>query len=402
MARRILLILALLSALSLPLWAQGETCVQIHTWELSGGAGCGQHPSDGWVQVMKYDQATYGGAGPNCTYTPNPYFAGCWEGDCYSTGWSCKPSSAPVSGSSCPDCGEPISLANGNVSIRETDVRIPGLGSGLTLTRTWNSTWPCYFICQPQSHMFGTDWRSTYEESLSVGPNGTMTYSHADGSMWSFAFYGNPGTFHLIAPTNVPLVTLTEQGTTSPTWTVTFENGEQRVFNGLYGGPLSAIVDRNGNTTTLTYTNISPKSIPLNLLTTVTDPAGRHLNFTYASPVNLTVVSSVTSDPGTGINVTYTYALQTLGDLYSGPVLTKVTQSDNSTLNFTYDPYFNITNVTDTDGKVLESHVYGVGGCNAGLSSSRANGVDALTVSFPNMYYYCSPGGVGYPSPGAQ
>jgi hypothetical protein len=86
-----------------------------------------------------------------------------------------------------------------------------------------------------------------------------------------------------------------------------------------------------------------------------------------------------------------------LGDLYQGPILNQVTQSDNTTLNFTYDQDFNITNVADMQGKVLEAHVYGFIPCTAGLSSSRANGVDSLTLFFPNMYSYCDGGGVGYP-----
>jgi hypothetical protein len=247
--------------------------------------------------------------------------------------------------------------------------------------------------------MFGTDWRSTYEESLSVGPNGgTMTYARSDGSMWSFAFYGNPGTFHLIAPTNAPLATLTFQG---PTWTVTFENGEQRVFNGLSGGPLSAIIDRNGNTTSLTYINVGTTASPVYRLTTVTDPAGRHLYFTYASSVDSNMVSSVTSDSGTGINVTYSYAVNNAWFLYptfgSRTLLTQVTQLDNTTLNFAYDTSLNVTGVTDMNGKVLESHVYASNTCNAGTTSTRANGADAISLSFANLDSNCSYGGVGYP-----
>lgn len=41
-----------------------------------------------------------------------------------------------------PSAGAPISLATGNTYIQQTDIRIPGLGGGLTLARTWNSKWP--------------------------------------------------------------------------------------------------------------------------------------------------------------------------------------------------------------------------------------------------------------------
>ena len=41
----------------------------------------------------------------------------------------------------------------------------------------------------------------------------------------------------------------------------------------------------------------------------------------------------------------------------------------------------NITAVLDTDGRILESHTYDV--LRRGLTSSRANGVDAVTVTYP-------------------
>ncbi len=403
MIRSALLFLFLVGSLTPLIRAQGPACTQYNVWGIGGFAGFGPDPdySSAYPTIAAFE-AQYGGAGPICTtswYTEAP--PGNWIFTCRSTAWSCKPQSPPVGGPSCPDCGEPISVANGNISIQETDVRVPGLGGGLTLTRTYNSTWPCFYICIPQSGAFGTGWRSTYEESLgaSLGAvDGYVEYNRADGSIWAFASYGNPPVFHLIAPTNVPSVTLTVQAS-PPSWTITFENGEQRAFNGLFGGPLSAIVDRNGNTTTLTYTNVGSDSFPRYVLTTVTDPAGRHLNFSYAGGF-CCQVSNVTSDPGTGINITYAYEMHYLGDLYTGPVLTKVTQSDNTSLSFAYDGFFNVTSVTDTYGKALESHLDGLLGCNVGLSSSRANGADALTLSFPNMYSYCSPGGVGYPAGG--
>jgi hypothetical protein len=342
-------------------------------------------------------QAAYGGIGPYCAHNWN---GGSWSDACFSYYYTSAPPSPPVGG--CPgDCtgGGPVSLSNGNVYIQETDVRIPGLGNGLTLTRTWNSTWLEY---GPTIGMFGTQWLSTYEEQVFLGDDQTMKYSRADGSVWSFAFYGNPQVYHLIAPGNVQPATLTEQGTTS--WTVTFQNGEKRVFNNLgtigtsNGGPLSAIIDRNGNTTSLTYTPFGQGYFVNYLLTTVTDPAGRHLYFTYGSSDYPSLVTAVSSDPGSGVNVTYAYGTTGAGQL-SYEVLTQVTKADNTFVTFTYNVLSPmITSVNDTNGKVLESHNYPFSGCNAGLSSSRANGVEALTISFfSNFLYYCSPLGVGTP-----
>lgn len=139
---RMLVLLVFIGSVSTVLWAQGSGCTQYNTWSDSGFAGFGAQPDYSWANpTMEALQEQYGGAGPSCTtswYTlsspPN------WTFFCSSVAWSCRPPSPPVGGCSNPDAcaGEPISLANGNVSIQETDVRIPGLGGGLTLTRTWN------------------------------------------------------------------------------------------------------------------------------------------------------------------------------------------------------------------------------------------------------------------------
>jgi len=179
--------------------------------------------------------------------------------------------------------------------------------------------------------------------------------------------YGNPPAFHLIVPGDGQ-ATLTEQGPVgnNASWTVTFQNGEQRVFNvsppffdkyGYYqnnSGPLSSIIDRNGNTTLVGYDSN-------NRLLAVSNPARRQLFFTYAN--NSPYVTSVTSDSGSGINLTYTYAPSLLGY----PVLAQVTQADNTFVTFTYDAWLNITSVNDTNGRVLESHTYDF--ANRGLSS---------------------------------
>jgi YD repeat-containing protein len=158
------------------------------------------------------------------------------------------------------------------------------------------------------------------------------------------------------APANVAATLV--QGTTN--WTLTFQNGEQRLFN-IASTQLVAIIDRNGNTTQLSYDS-------LNRLTTVTDPASRHLYFGYGSGINL--VTSVTSDFGESVS----YSYDSLGRL------SQVTESDASTLSFQYDSNSFISAVLDSNNKILEAHTYDSSG--RGLTSTRANGVDAVTISY--------------------
>jgi YD repeat-containing protein len=277
----------------------------------------------------------------------------------------------------CPDCaargagqqdpakaGSPINLATGNTFIRQRDFAVPGLGGGLTLIRTWNSKWPS---TQTASHvgMFGPNWRSTYEERVFLGSDNYMKYARSNGSFLSFAYLGpiwevaggpsgNPND-------NVLQVTNMLQGLSN--WTVTFQDGEQRIFNKT-SGSLMSISDRNGNTTQLTYDT-------LNRLVTVTDPASRTITYTYQSPTSYLVTGVSTS---VGISLSYSYDTQGR--------LSQVTNPDSTTLNFTYNSQSLITSVTDSNGKVLESHTYD--SASRGLTSSRALGAEAIIVSYPN------------------
>jgi YD repeat-containing protein len=277
---------------------------------------------------------------------------------------SCAP---PDSCSHCPSGGSPISLATGNTYIEQKDVRIPGLAGGLNLVRTWNSIWPVS-ASNFQIGLFGSNWRSTYEELAFVGSDNYIRYLRSDGSVWSFGTATNtPGLWSLAAPQNV-VASLTTPSTATPYWTITFQNGEQRRFDGT-SGMLTAIIDRNGNTTALTYDSI-------NRLVTVTDPASRHLTFTYGSSSSH-LVTGVSSD--VGISLSYAYDGQNR--------LSQVTNPDLTTISFAYDSQSRILSVTDMNGKILESHIYD---CFArGLSSSRALGVD--TVSFSYNFPACSP-----------
>jgi YD repeat-containing protein len=202
-----------------------------------------------------------------------------------------------------------------------------------------------------QTGMFGPNWRSTYEERINQDVT-NPGYVKSDGSLW---YFGGTGTsFTLKSPANAT-ASLTNDGTY---WTLTFQNGEKRIFS-YVSGSLLQIVDRNGNTTQLTYNGS-------NQLTTVTDAASRHLYFTYTG----SVVTSVTSD--FGVSLSY---------IYDGSGrLSTVTKPDGSSWNFTYNSASLISSVKDGSGIVLESHTYDSAG--RGLTSSQAGGVNAVTVSY--------------------
>jgi YD repeat-containing protein len=293
----------------------------------------------------------------NC-WASAPFQTSCWVNNT-----NCSP------GPECPTCngkakaqaGSPIDLGSGDTDISQTDIRIPGLGGGLTLTRTWNSVWPPT-ESGSRFGLFGPNWRSTYEERIFPGIDGYMKYSRGDGSFWSFGFAGYDATGNLpkflpTSPANQS-VTLVQ----SASWTLTFQNGETRTFDRT-SGYLTTITDRNGNTTLLAYDNASR-------LVSVTDPAGHHLNFSYAGS-NTYLIVGVSSD--VGVSLSYAYDGQGR--------LSTVTKPDSTTTSFQYDSNSFISAVLDSNGKVLESHTYDVAG--KGLTSSRAGGAEAITVTYP-------------------
>lgn len=279
---------------------------------------------------------------------------------------TCPPAAAPQEthcGPSCSAAGSPIDLATGNTYILETDVRVPGLSNGLRLNRIWNSQWPSTQTAS-QIGLFGPNWRSTFEERVFVGSDNFIKYARGDGSFWSFGYVltnaSSYSIYRVAAPANVT-ATLT-QGPSY--WTLVFQNGEQRLFDNTSGN-LIAIIDRNGNTTSVSYDAVGH-------LVTVIDPAGRHLYFSYGNTSSY-LVTGVTSDVG----LTVVYAYDSQGRLH------QVTEPDQSTISFQYDANSNISAVLDSNGKVLEAHTYDSSG--RGLTSSRANGVDTVTVSYSSQ-----------------
>ena len=256
----------------------------------------------------------------------------------------------------CQCAGSPISLASGNTYIQQTDIRLPGLSNGLGLIRTWNSMWPSTQSAF-EVGIFGPNWRSNFEERVFVGSDNYVKYARGDGSFWSFGL--GVGGWNVAAPANVAA-----NLTSGPAyWTLTFQNGERRLFDNTSGN-LVSIIDRNGNTTQLSYDAGGR-------LVTVTDAASRHLYFNYSSGSSFQV-TSVTSDVGLSLS----YAYDTQGRL------TQVTEPDLSTMSFQYNSQSLISSVSDSNGKILESHTYDSVG--RGLTSARANGVDAISIAYPN------------------
>jgi YD repeat-containing protein len=194
-----------------------------------------------------------------------------------------------------------------------------------------------------------------------LGVDNYIKYSRGDGSFWSFGIGSGTTNWKVLSPANIS-ATLSTDTSVNSYYTLTFQNGEQRRFDQATG-KLIAIIDRNGNTTTVAYDSSGR-------LSTVTDAASHTLTFTYGGNSS-NLVTGISSSVG----ISYSYAYDTQGRLI------QVTKPDQTTVVFTYNAQSLITSVNDANGKVLESHTYD--GNARGLTSARAGGVESVTITYP-------------------
>ncbi|MBM3149476.1 MAG: hypothetical protein FJZ88_05535, partial [Chloroflexi bacterium] len=150
---------------------------------------------------------------------------------------------------------EPVSVIFGNYTYQHTDLSIPGRGLPVTLERTYNSITPSVTSDGP----FGYGWTHAYALTNTQETTSTVMVKNQDGRLDRFTDAGSgnytppPGTFNTL--------------TKNPDGTYTLVHKDQTRYNFNLQGRLATIVDKNGNTTTLTYTG--------NDLTQITDSAGR-------------------------------------------------------------------------------------------------------------------------------
>jgi RHS repeat-associated protein len=255
--------------------------------------------------------------------------------------------------SSCEtEVGKPVNVTNGNMYLQQTDYRLPGIGEGLELTRTYNSR-------KQSSGLFGIGWSSILDESVVGYGNLLVRLNLPDGRAVYFARDSVGAPFD-------PLPTLNFHGQIAKnpdnTYTLTFRDGSVHQFNA--NGKLTAFADRNGNTLTLT---LNGSGNP----TTITDVSGRTITLIYDSQSQ---IASISDSLGT-------IAIYTR--LSSGR-LSSVTYADGSKYQFTYvtsGSNFYLTTVKDALNNVLESHTYDAQG--RALTSERAgNGTERYTLTY--------------------
>ena len=174
----------------------------------------------------------------------------------------------PSTSAACTPCpvADPVNTATGEFWETVTDLTVPGR-KPIAAARTYSS------LTANKPGMFGTGWSSPWEASVSAGPATTVTQEN--GSQVTFTQL-NSGVFE--APASVR-ATLSRDATTGA-YTFTRRGGNVMTFNS--DGRLGSTKDRNGETTTLTWTAsaLTVSASDGRALTFALDGAGRAQSLT--------------------------------------------------------------------------------------------------------------------------
>jgi YD repeat-containing protein len=175
----------------------------------------------------------------------------------------------------CPkaETPKPVDLTTGIKIENVTDIAFGGSRGGISLTRTYTSD----NAGQAVIGRFSRGWKDNYEISLDgnwvVGGAGRVIQPEEQtGRLFSYA---RTESGNLIFERRNSSNNLADSLTkfTDGTFTYRYGDGEKMNFDSF--GRLTEMTDRNGNTTTLTYSGGS--------LTTITDAVGRSIQYTYDS-----------------------------------------------------------------------------------------------------------------------
>jgi RHS repeat-associated protein len=217
-------------------------------------------------------------------------------------------------------CVDPVDIQTGDLSEQQTDLDIPGWGPPLLLQRTYSAAAAAE---AGSPGPFGYGWTMGYGERLLLGEAGKVTARFGSGATIPFTETA-PGTYSAPAWSQDTLSGSTEAG-----FTLTLPGHTRYLFAG--SGALHAIVDRNGNQTTVEYGESGN-------LERLVDPAGRVITLTYNEAGEV----ASAEDP-MGHVVTYAY---------EGGELKSVTMPGESTprWRFSYDGSHRLTVMTDGRG----------------------------------------------------
>ncbi len=243
--------------------------------------------------------------------------------------------------------GKPVNAASGNVFTSQTDFTLQGI-MPINFTRYYNSKG-----AQIPGEFF-SKWSHTFETRAFGWGSTIIKVINADGSIFYYQDNDDDKVYDPVLPKGIKSRVIMNPDSSMVR---EFDDGAREEFNKY--SYLTAIVDRNGNRTTLQYDTYGTK------LMKITDPAGRVINIAYDI---YNRINKITLPDGKIIN--YTYA---------SSMLQEVTYPDGSYRTYEYDGY-NLTGIKDENGNYIEKHIYDLQG--RAITSSADGTNELLTLSY--------------------
>ncbi len=243
--------------------------------------------------------------------------------------------------------GDPVNIANGNVTRDENDIQLPGIGLPLDFTR--------HFDTQSTSDVgFGPGWVHNYSDILTFPEDGSIIWTTALGYRFNFAPDGQGG---FVTPDNLyGTLTALDSG-----FRYREKDGMIHEFDAQ--GKLQAIRDRNGNALTLAYDEVGQLEAVIDedalyrrltftheggRITSVSDFTGRTWNYAYnaAGQLNNVVGPADFQTPATVVSYDYFPT----SDASLGGFLRQIIQPDGGILRYSYYPDGRAFQITNAEG----------------------------------------------------
>ena len=228
------------------------------------------------------------------------------------------------SNTNCGYSADPVNTSTGNYIYNKVDLKIPGPGMSFFFERNYNSQ-------DGTNGPLGFGWNHTYNTQLTVDGSNNVTIRWGDSRTDTYNPDGNGGF------TPQPHLAIFDTLTAKSGGGYMLLKKDQTAYNFDSSNRLASIVDKNGNTITLTYTGSN--------LTKITDTAGRAITLTYDASNRITKLT----DP---INRTIQFAYDANGNLVTA------TDANGKVTTFTYDVNHQVLTVVDPRGNTLVTNVY--------------------------------------------
>ncbi len=242
--------------------------------------------------------------------------------------------------------GDPVDLGSGLFVMDHTDLALPDV-TPISLTRTyrqndsnnrgWGPGWSHPYFVYLASPTFD------YQQVDLILPDGGRVHyvRTSPGTGWSDAIFehtGSPSAFyksHIVWNGNG--------------WDLTLKDGTKLVF--LDNGPLTFIVDRYGNRTSLIRTAADPKGN----IQVIRSPNGRWIQFTYDANASLKRITRIEDNTGRGVTYDYT-APDSTGRLW------KVHDAFGGVTEYGYDASDRLRTIKDAGGITYLTVAYDANG----------------------------------------